>query len=176
MLNKGLASDLEERDDLRAAAELLKEGLSHHEAMGVRDKSAASLLLQYGALLARLERADEARAHLEEALAMATESGSPSARVLSLVHLALLDGGHPAKAIEALREDTKRLEHGSCMEARFLLYKATGDKQHLEAAHDLLTFFVEHAPEQYRETTLTNVKLHRGIMAAWNSLDPERTK
>jgi hypothetical protein len=41
-------------------------------------------------------------------------------------------------------------------------WKAVG--KHLEAAHDLLAFLVAHPPEQYRETTLTNVRLHRDIM------------
>ena len=53
------------------------------------------------------------------------------------------------------------------MEASFLLYEATADEQYLKAAHDLLLFFVEHAPEQHRETTLIDVKLHRHIMKAW---------
>ena len=54
------------------------------------------------------------------------------------------------------------------MESCFLLYKATGDKQHLDAARDLLAFFVEHASERYRETRLTDVKFHRDITEAWN--------
>ena len=166
-----MGSVLAEQGDVDAAEGLYKEALSHFEAMALRDDDAATAHLHYGVLLARLERTVEARTHLEEALAMAAESGAPSARVLGLVHLALLDGGasaDAAEAAEALREGAKRLEHNARMEASFLLYKATGDKQHLEAAHDLLSFFVEHASEQYRESTLTNVRLHRDITKAWN--------
>ncbi len=53
------------------------------------------------------------------------------------------------------------------MEARFLLFKATRDATHLEEAHRLLTHLRDHAPEEYRETMITNVPLHRDIAAAW---------
>jgi len=164
----GLADGLCEQGDLQAAEGLYQEALAHYEAIAARDQDAAWAHIQYGVLLARIERADEARAQLEEALAIATEAGAPGNRMLALLHLALLENGDPAEALSAFTEAEGRMEHGRKTEARFLLYKATGDKQHLEAAHDLLTFFVEHAPEQYKETTLTNVKLHRDIMKAWD--------
>jgi len=169
-----LAGGLVEQGDLQAAEGLYQEALAHNDRIGSREENAAIAHLRYGVLLARLEKTDEARTHFEEALAMVTESGAPSERLLSLVHLALLDGGDPAEAVEALREDAKRMEHTSRMEASFLLYKATGDTQYLEAAHDLFIFWVEHAPEQYRETTLTNVRLHRDIMKAWEEHGKER--
>jgi serine/threonine protein kinase/tetratricopeptide (TPR) repeat protein len=162
-----LACRLEERGDLEAAAGLREEVLAYYQAVGSHAGDASAAHLDYGVLLARLERTDEARSHLEKALAVATESGTPSECVRSLVHLALLDGGDPGRAVEALRKGADCMEHGMRKEAGFLLYKATGDKQHLEAAHDLLTFWVEHAPEAYRETTLANVKLHRDIVRAW---------
>ena len=51
--------------------------------------------------------------------------------------------------------------------ARYTLFRATGDIALLEAAHQALTFLREHAPEEYRETMITNVPLHRDIMEAW---------
>jgi hypothetical protein len=52
-------------------------------------------------------------------------------------------------------------------QARFLLWKATDDTTHLEEAHRLLCHLRDHAPEEYRETMIENVPLHRDIMAAW---------
>jgi len=53
------------------------------------------------------------------------------------------------------------------MEARFLLWRATDDPAHLAEAHRLLRHLRDHAPEEYRETMIENVPLHRDIMAAW---------
>ena len=53
------------------------------------------------------------------------------------------------------------------MDPRFLLWKATHDLTHLEEAKRLLDYLVEHAPAEYRESMLKNVRLHREIMEAW---------
>ena len=51
--------------------------------------------------------------------------------------------------------------------ARYRLWQATGDPVHLVEAHRFVYHFREHAPEEYWETMITNVPLHRDIMAAW---------
>ena len=132
-----------------------------------RDKTAAEAHSQYGGLLARSGRTDEARAQLDEALAIAEESGAPGAHVSALLNRALLTGGDPAEALAAFAQAEQHMHHEARTESRFLLFRATGDKEHIEAAHKLLTFRVEHTPEQYRETTITNVRLHRDIEKAW---------
>ena len=38
---------------------------------------------------------------------------------------------------------------------------------HLAGAKRLLDHRVDHAPEEYRESMLKNVRLHREIMEAW---------
>ena len=53
------------------------------------------------------------------------------------------------------------------MNARFRLWELTKIKAHLVEAKRLLDFAVEHSPEEYRESMLTNVALHRGIVRAW---------
>ncbi len=53
------------------------------------------------------------------------------------------------------------------MEARFLLCKVTSDPAHLAEAKQLLDDLVEHAPEEYRESMIENVPLHRDIMKVW---------
>jgi tetratricopeptide (TPR) repeat protein len=163
----GLADCLEESADLEAAEALHPEALAHFEETGIRDEHAASSHLHYGALLARSGRSHTARDHLEEALEIAAEAGTPGLRMSVLLRLALLDNRDSTEALAAFAESGEHMEHDAKTEARLLLYRLTGDWEHLEAAHDLLLFFVEHAPEQYRETTLTNVRLHREIMKAW---------
>jgi len=49
---------------------------------------------------------------------------------------------------------------------RLLLWRATGDTAHLAAAKRRLDHLVEHAPPEYRESMLTNVRVHREIVAA----------
>ena len=53
------------------------------------------------------------------------------------------------------------------MEARFLLWMAVKDPTHIQEAKRLLDHLVEHAPHEYRESMLKNVRLHRKIMEAW---------
>ena len=65
---------------------------------------------------------------------------------------------------EGIQDSTPILEK---MEARFLLFKATKDAAQLEEAHRLLTYLSDHAPEEYRETMIKNVPLHRDIASAW---------
>jgi hypothetical protein len=59
------------------------------------------------------------------------------------------------------------------METRFLLWRATNDPTHLHEANRLLDHLVEHAPEEYRESMLKNVRLHREIMEAWEEYGGE---
>jgi len=53
------------------------------------------------------------------------------------------------------------------MEVHYHLFRATNDPTHLEEAHRLLCHLRDHAPEEYRETMIANVPLHRDIVAAW---------
>jgi hypothetical protein len=64
-------------------------------------------------------------------------------------------------------EHERRLGHDTKTEARFLLFKATQEPAHLEEAWKLLCFARDHAPEEYRESMIANVPLHRDIAAAW---------
>ena len=53
------------------------------------------------------------------------------------------------------------------MQARFLLWKSTGDATHLGEAKRLLDEIITHSPEDRREPMLTNIRLNREIAAAW---------
>ncbi len=127
----------------------------------------ASTLVSLGALLARVGRLDEATTHLSEAEEIAREVGAHGPLVLATCQRALLPDGDAAAATDALAAHEGRLGHGDRMQARFLLWRATSDPAQLAEAHRLLEFARDHAPEEYRETILENVPLHRDIVAAW---------
>ena len=69
-------------------------------------------------------------------------------------------------ALQALEEE-QSLAHHERMEARFVLWKATQDVEHLKDAHRLLEELREHAPAEYRDSMVESVPLNREIMAAW---------
>jgi len=73
----------------------------------------------------------------------------------------------PDIELGALEEREARVGHSQRMDARFLLWKATSDSEHLEEAKRLLDHLVEHAPEECRESMLQNVWPNREIMEAW---------
>ncbi|MHC4472480.1 MAG: hypothetical protein ACYS99_16135 [Planctomycetota bacterium] len=50
---------------------------------------------------------------------------------------------------------------------RGLERRAGGDPAHLKEAHGLFCHLRDHAPEEYRETMIENVPLHRDITQAW---------
>jgi hypothetical protein len=52
------------------------------------------------------------------------------------------------------------------MRARWLLYRATGRKEHRDEARALLDALVAHAPPECRRSMLANVALHRDIAAS----------
>ena len=73
-------------------------------------------------------------------------------------------GGAPVLPSSAAFEEAG--ESGDTPQVHYLLWKVTGDRQHIEAAKRLLDERVRHAPEQYRESMVNNVRLHREITSA----------
>ncbi len=53
------------------------------------------------------------------------------------------------------------------IQARILLWPVAGDSTHLGESRRDLRHLIDQAPEQYRETVIANVPLHRDIMTAW---------
>jgi hypothetical protein len=125
----------------------------------------AEVLLRLGCLFRRQGRDDEARTNLSEAAAGARAFGSARIEVLARAHLALLSGG-AGEAWERYVVCEPRLSLAARMEARFLLWKATGDRSHLAAASDLLAALRDHAPEEHRAGLVERVALYREIAAA----------
>jgi tetratricopeptide (TPR) repeat protein len=156
----------ETEGETETARRLLGEALALQREMdgsgGVVDALAA---------LGRMEwkRGDpeSAVAHLEEALTLAREATAPLTGVLAGVYRALLPGGNIEGALAAFRQCEDRVGHTERMEARIRFWELTQDKAHLDEAHRLLRFAVEHAPEERRDSMIENVPLHRDILKAW---------
>jgi serine/threonine protein kinase/tetratricopeptide (TPR) repeat protein len=160
-----LAGAASESGDIALARRLLATALDVRRSMGAQGEVAESLLAR-GALFDPEGRADEARADLQAALAIARDLALPGVELAACAHLALLPGGDVAAALAELAAHEGRVAVQTAMEARFLLWQATHDPAHLAEAKRLLDFFVEHAPPESRATMLANVYLHREIAAA----------
>jgi tetratricopeptide (TPR) repeat protein len=159
----GLAEARGEPDKSR---DLARDAVRGARELGIPGETAGSLIL-LGDLLLEQGTGQEAREALREALALAEENDIPSGIVEAAALLALLPGGDPAAAEAAFAAHEARLSHGGRMEVRFRLWRATGAAAHLEEAHRKLEHLVEHAPDEYRETMIANVPVHRNIAAAW---------
>ena len=59
--------------------------------------------------------------------------------------------------------------HEHRMLGRYHLWRATGDREHLDAAKEVLDQFVRHAPPDARSSAETNVALHRSVMSDWRA-------
>jgi tetratricopeptide (TPR) repeat protein len=158
-----LARLRDEEGQVEEARRFAHESLDLRREIGQRDGVVQSLLF-LADLERRAGRTEEAHAGLVEALALAREQGSKKEAALAQALLTRLFGGDPAAAEAALEQAG---EAGNTSAVRYHLWKATGKPEHLAEAKRLLDFRVEHSPEEYRESMLTDVRLHRDIMKAW---------
>ena len=109
---------------------------------------------------------DKAHVALEEAVSLSRKHRKGAQLAWALALLAGLPDGDVAAAEAALKEAG---ESGNTPQVRYRLWKAKGDPTHLAEAKRLLDHLAEHAPEECRESMLTNVKLHREILEAWEA-------
>ncbi|MHC5044743.1 MAG: serine/threonine-protein kinase [Planctomycetota bacterium] len=150
-----------ERDRDRAEP-LVKDALERVRAIGVPEYVANALLT----LAEVAEDDDRKRVLLEESIAVAEEGGAGGEAAVAGAMLAEL-GGDAAAVAAALEEQADAMRGEQRMRARFLLWRATGDRSHLIEAHRLLTHMHDHAPEDCRTPMIENVPLHRDITRAW---------
>ena len=127
--------------------------------------------MQLGELHWRVERESDAQEALQEAVDLFRQQRRKPELAQALALLACLPGGDSVAAETAL-EDAG--ESGNTLRGRYHLWKATGKHEHLTEAKRLLDYRVEHAPDEYRESMLKNVRLNREIESAWKALHPER--
>jgi tetratricopeptide (TPR) repeat protein len=148
----------------REAEDLLLESEAQSREIG-KAISVGEALQALGNLYLEEGRNEEAGARLEEAVSVAEKTRSLNLLVAARAHLCLL-GWDPEEVRRLIEEEQHRLYLRYVMEARFLLWKATGRLEDLDAAHRKLGYLVRNAPPAYRESTLEAVALHRRIREA----------
>ena len=151
--------------DTAAAERHYGEALALRREHGDRVGEGVTLRAR-GALYADTGRDVEARAAFGAALAIARELSVPILEMLATAGLARLPGGDVAAALAAFGAHEDHADVCEAMEARFVLWQATLEPARLAEAKRLLDFLVEHAPPEYRDSMLANVRLHREIAAA----------
>jgi tetratricopeptide (TPR) repeat protein len=156
-----IVGDLETAEEEYAAALSIRRDIPYMSGV-------AQTELALGRTLISIGRTEEARSHLQEAISIGRELDLAGVRVLAACHLAQLAPEEAMAAVAAFEEYGPRLWPATeAPEARFLLWRLTSDAAHLEEAHRLLCHLRDHAPENYRETMIENVPLHRDIAEAW---------
>ncbi|MHC4955171.1 MAG: hypothetical protein ACYTGZ_15050 [Planctomycetota bacterium] len=116
----------------------------------------------------RLAEGDKSAAvgRFDEAVSIAEDLNLFAVLQLALAWRAYASGNDDGAAAPILEEKKSQIPHHDKMEGHFVVWKSTGDKEHLAEAHRLLTFLVENAPEESRESMVENVPLHREIQEA----------
>ncbi len=160
-----LGNVLREEGETAVAEEYLVRSVALAEAMEARHTAAATQLA-LGTLRAAAGDAEGAQSSLDAARDLAATIGAPGYETLARCELACLHGGDAAAALAAFTEHEDRLSAAERLVARHLLWKATGDRAHLEEAKRLLDESVAHVDEETRQSMLTNLRLNREIMAA----------
>ena len=168
-----LGQVLRELGEREGSDERLLSCLALCEQIGQR-RGKARTHLALGSLRAARSR-DEGRGgeggreSLLAALNVAQANGFSGAEVLARCELALLAGEDPQDALAAYTEHDERLRSGDRREARLLLFRATGAREHLAEAKRLLDAALANVPEEHRGAMRRNVRVNREILAAWAS-------
>jgi tetratricopeptide (TPR) repeat protein len=114
-------------------------------------------------------RVEEKRGDTQSALErieLAESGGHLPIRVLASAHLALHGLAEPRAVLELLRSHEERLEALDRLEARFVLFRATGDPECLAAAKSILEDLRAAAPPGHQASLVREVPLHRAIAEA----------
>ena len=135
--------------------------------------SELSARLELGALRARRHREEDvdasgAVAELTWARDTADELGDRLQKTLALCELAALPDGDVETAAASFAENESRLSRADRRRARLLLWLATRDPAHLDEAKRLLDEALALVPDEYHDAMLTDVRVNREIMEAWN--------
>jgi hypothetical protein len=148
------------------AERLLEEAVALQRESGHR-RGLAYSLLALGRLLSARGRPDPAREALESSRVLARMMGLAGPQALAAVHLSLLPGGEPSDAKATVATHEERLAVTERLEARFLLWKGTRERAHLEEAHRLLLVLRDATPKNLRDTMFQGSPLRRDVLAAW---------
>ena len=162
-----LGGALREEGESAPAEERLFLSLSLSEEIGHR-RLTAGTHLALGSLRAAASGGVGGLESLAAARDLAAEMGFPVQETLARCELACLPGGDADDALAAFTANDEHLDAEQRREARWLLFRATGDRAHLEEAKRLLDESVAHVDDETRTSMLTNLRIPREIMAAWN--------
>jgi tetratricopeptide (TPR) repeat protein len=154
--------------DLDRAARSFEQALELRREIDHRD-GCSETLCRLGMVTAERGDVAAATAHFDEALAIARAQDSPTITLLAAAHRAVLPGGDISLPQQLLAEERPRFDSRDVIEARFVLWRATREPEHLEDAHALLMKMRDHAPADCRTSMIENVPLHRDIAAAWEA-------
>jgi tetratricopeptide (TPR) repeat protein len=162
----------EQAGDLEEAEAVYLQALELQTEIGDIHGAACTLLAR-GMLELAAGRTDEANQHLRMSLCYAHDAASPNAILLATATLAQLHSEGIQATRQAIDDYSPRLGATARMEAHFLLWRVTGDPDHLEEAQRLLTRYREAAPADCRRTMIDNVPLHCEIAKARVPSRPE---
>ncbi len=161
-----------EEGEFARAEEHLLACLAASEETGHRHLTASTHVV-LGSLRASLGSAVGDGAGARESLAaardLAAEIDVAEVETLARCELACLAGGDAADALAAFAEHESRLDAEDRLDARHLLWKATGDRAHLLEAKRLLDDSVAHVDDATRASMLTNLRVNREVLAAWEA-------
>lgn len=156
---------LRETGDVPGTEAQLVRCLGICEQIGHRQLAAATHR-KLGSLWASVSDVDRARASLTTARDLARALGAPGDETLARCELALLPGGDPSDAVAAVAAHEEKLEAAERIEARHLLWRATGSRGDLAEAKRLLDASLAPLSEDDRATAQANVRVNREVMAA----------
>jgi tetratricopeptide (TPR) repeat protein len=161
-----LGGVLQEEGESARAEECLLACVAVSEEIGFRD-AVASARFMIGSQRAAAGDLEGGRASLAAAQELAAEIGSAACETYARCELACLPGGDAADALAAFAAHEERLSPGERLATRRMLWRATGDRSHLEEAKRLVDVSVAHVDAETRESMLTNLRVNREVMAAW---------
>ncbi len=138
------------------------------DEVGLPNLSAVSLVT-IGALHAAAGDEEAARESLVKGRDIAAANECVDEEALARGHLACLPGGDVEDALVFVAENAERVAVDERRDAYWLLFRATGDRAHLEDAKGLLDKSLAHVDDETRQSMLTNRCVNREIMAAWES-------
>ena len=156
---------LREEGETAPAEVRLLASLALSEEIGNRHVSANTHLV-LGSLRVGAGDGVGGRESLAAARDLAAAIGVVGVETLARCRLACLPGGDVADALASFTANEGRLDVDERLAARWLLWKATGDRAHLVEAKRLLDEALSKVPAEHHESMLTNVRLHREIAAA----------
>jgi tetratricopeptide (TPR) repeat protein len=164
----GRAQVFEDCGDQPNAERMFRSSLELYRQVGDR-RGEARTLIHLGRLRRVAGDTEGARGLLENARAIAVQIEAPELSAWAATQAALLPGGEVEDAREAIRRHGPRLEVSQQLDALLAIWQAGGGTEDLAMAHETLMRVQDQTPEEYRESMIENVPIHKAITEAWEA-------